>query len=559
MEFYFSKNKSVNKLPGVHFLQDHIGTSFSSPWDDYTFIVTFKAHYVKDEKLTFLGELKILANEYSDTSKFFVQCGGEPIGEGKSLRITDCLQPDKVVSLATGIDFYERIRTVLDLSLIEEYFAGVCDAGFFIESYDSYVTWRGFELALLRDGPAAEARIKKGYRVAIGNYSPEPTVAISIDTLGETFEPITFSFNNEEGINYSNINLLIGSNGTGKSHILKHVTELLTGIHPGVEIWPYFHKLIVVAYSPFESFYCNQEVAGILAKSKGAGESLVGQLTSARLKRLQKINKYSYVGFKKDRGSFSPDWPPEHSVKCLLQIIDYDEVNRWKEQSRLEMLLKTLKLSVSFDSLALKTKSGQLCILGVAPSGFSNEQKKEFEPKSGICFVKGGKEVSLSSGQKIYSYMMPALVCEIEKESLIILDEPELYLHPSLEIGLITMLRSLLAQTNSYALIATHSAIIAREVRGDGVRILRKEGDVTTVSLPTFETYGETLDTILGEAFDDYEIEKPYQRYLNKLIKQCDGSQEALKLVGGVGDEALAYVLSKFNTDDEVDVVVEEA
>ncbi len=556
MDFFYSKSKLIQKLSGVHFLQDHVGSGHSLPWDDYGFVVTFKAYYVKDEESTFLGELKILAEGFDDTSKFFAKSGDDIGGAAKSLKITNCLRPDVVVSLATGTDYYERLKSIMSPAEAERYLSGVCDAGFYIENYDNYIRWKGVDFALLRDGAAAEARIKKGYRVAMGNYSPEPLVKISISTLGETFEPVSFVFNNEKGVGHANINLLIGPNGTGKSHILKHVTELLTGIESGTEVWPYFHKLIVVAYSPFESFYSNKEVAERLARTKGGGESMTGQLTPNKIKRLKKINKYSYIGFKNDSDVFNGEWPPEYSVKCLLQIMEYDKENQWKEQSKLEILVATLKLSVEFDSLALKQKTGEMLLLDNGVVALSKEKVNELDVKSGIHFVRNGVEVLLSSGQKIYSYMMPALVAEIESESLIVIDEPELYLHPSLEVGLITMLRSLLVEMNSYAIIATHSAILAREVKSDSVRILRKRGAMTTVSLPTFETYGESLDVILGEAFGDYDADKPYQQDIDGLISGCQDAREALNLVGEVGDEAVAYVLAKFNTDD-VEIIVE--
>jgi hypothetical protein len=94
-------------------------------------------------------------------------------------------------------------------------------------------------------------------------------------------------------------------------------------------------------------------------------------------------------------------------------------------------------------------------------------------------------------------------------------------------------------------------------VKRDSVRILRKSGATTIVSLPTFETYGESLDVILGEAFGDYDADKPYQQDIDGLISGCQDSREALKLVGDVGDEALAYVLARFSTDD-VELIVED-
>lgn len=46
--------------------------------------------------------------------------------------------------------------------------------------------------------------------------------------------------------------------------------------------------------------------------------------------------------------------------------------------------------------------------------------------------------------------MIPAIISELEEESLLILDEPELYLHPELEVGLINMLKNILDETKSF-------------------------------------------------------------------------------------------------------------
>ena len=85
--------------------------------------------------------------------------------------------------------------------------------------------------------------------------------------------------------------------------------------------------------------------------------------------------------------------------------------------------------------------------------------------KRGFEIIRDGKAIGLSSGQLIYSYMIPAIVSGMKDESLLILDEPELYLHPTLEMGLIKMLKSLLKDSSSYAIIATHSAVMEMCIR----------------------------------------------------------------------------------------------
>ncbi|WP_305817650.1 AAA family ATPase [Photobacterium leiognathi] len=183
----------------------------------------------------------------------------------------------------------------------------------------------------------------------------------------------------------------------------------------------------------------------------------------------------------------------------------------WHE-NRLDKLINTLSMCINFENLAVKIKgSDDFFILKSDNYKEFKEIRSSILKDEGFFFLKNKKEVKLSSGQRIYSYMLPAIVAEIESESLIILDEPELYLHPSMEIGLIDMLKFLLQDTKSYAVIATHSAIMTREVDRKGITILRQnDSDVSKVHNPTMQTYGESLETIIGEAFDDYITVKTF-------------------------------------------------
>ena len=282
------------------------------------------------------------------------------------------------------------------------------------------------------------------------------------------------------------------------------------------------------------------------------------QLPPAQKKRLLKVNKYSYIGFRNESDKFNLDWPKEHSARSVLKIMSHDQNNWWSDQHRLNLLIATLKMSVKFDTLALRSKDGEFIKVEDRYGVSVEEIEKTIDFKSGIFFLKDEKEMPLSSGQIIYSYMIPALAAEIEDESLVILDEPELYLHPSLEVGLISMLKSLMQETSSYAIVATHSAILAREVSQDGIQILHSSPVGTVVTSPIFETYGESLDLILGAAFDDYQTPKPFQRSLDKEIENFKDVDEAIKALGEhLGDEALGYIASQFELK-EANIIFED-
>lgn len=49
MIFYFSETLNIEKFEGIHLLQDHIGTNFKGPWDDFDYIITFQVFHVSNQ------------------------------------------------------------------------------------------------------------------------------------------------------------------------------------------------------------------------------------------------------------------------------------------------------------------------------------------------------------------------------------------------------------------------------------------------------------------------------------------------------------------------------
>ncbi|PMH41434.1 hypothetical protein BCU68_15880 [Vibrio sp. 10N.286.49.B3] len=551
MDLYFSKTLKIDSYDGFHLIQDHVGTNHSAPWDDWDFTVKFKLYYVNKGERQNLGFLRLLVNGNKDTSKFFVNNGEEK--EKNIYRINDTFDSTKAVSLPLDIDFYHKLNKLLSTNVqIELILSLVCDASYFYSEIDTFREWDGFSGCLMREGSSSEAILRKGHQIAIGRYSPQESFTIDINVSSESIDPIQFYFDNNRDVGKTNINLLTGKNGVGKSFLLNEISEIVTGLQEIGDKWPYFHKLIMVAYSPFEDFLTKDELLDKLDKKYSNKKKRRKSNTPAR--RRLNVNEYAYVGFRNINGNFNINWPKFHSVESLIKILKFDKENNWwEERGRFEVLKETLNLCVDFESIAIKSKnSGELIPIESVSTKSIDILLNEASKEEGLYFIKNKKALSLSSGQKIYSYMIPAIVAEIENESLIILDEPELYLHPHLEVGLINMMKYLLEETSSYSIIATHSAILTREVERRGVKILRKDGTKTIVDSPSFETYGETLDTIIGEVFDDYVTEKPFQSNLDHFIEKADNIKDILDEVGPtVGDEALAYIISKTSDDSE--------
>lgn len=62
----------------------------------------------------------------------------------------------------------------------------------------------------------------------------------------------------------------------------------------------------------------------------------------------------------------------------------------------------------------------------------------------GVIFIKNDQIVPLSSGQRLFAYIVINVVASIKDNSLIVIDEPELFLHPTLEIEFVGLLKKIL-------------------------------------------------------------------------------------------------------------------
>ena len=111
----------------------------------------------------------------------------------------------------------------------------------------------------------------------------------------------------------------------------------------------------------------------------------------------------------------------------------------------------------------------------------------------------------------------------IKENSLIIIDEPENTLHPNFEIGFIKILNAILEKFNSYAIIATHSSIIAREIPTKFINmiVLDEDKDIVEIQKPVMKSFGASITDITNYIFDDVFYEnKPYSKWLEKQITE---------------------------------------
>ena len=134
------------------------------------------------------------------------------------------------------------------------------------------------------------------------------------------------------------------------------------------------------------------------------------------------------------------------------------------------------------------------------------------------------QEVKLSSGQTVFINLIINLLSMIKKDSLVIIDEPENTLHPNFEVKFIEILYRILDEYKSFSIIATHSAIITREIPKKFVHIIdiNEEGQPEVLK-PVINTFGGNLTHINNYIFDDlFDENKQFKIRLKELVSPYD-------------------------------------
>ncbi|WP_367300363.1 AAA family ATPase [Hafnia alvei] len=140
-------------------------------------------------------------------------------------------------------------------------------------------------------------------------------------------------------------------------------------------------------------------------------------------------------------------------------------------------------------------------------------------PDVDIQFYNNDGPFTLSSGQLSFLVSMFSLISTIESNSLILIEEPENFLHPSLLTHFINLLTHILRDTNSIAIIATHSALVLREIPSEQITILHRRDNKTQYQTPKIETFGADTHQIMIDVFGDLYSNALFREELSNIAR----------------------------------------
>lgn len=563
MKVFYQKGTNWRATPTRLITENTMLSLSYNNWNDYGVCTTLNAALYVDKTIFFEFSLKLLIeNEKFSAEKLNELCNQEWNG----------FFPIPVlnyVSVPNDIDFYNSLISKIGVGRAKDVLILIRDAGYFKNIIKDAAAIRLTEHEDFSTSPLREAGARKAYEDGWRLFNDEQSSIkdFTLNTIKRdgAIEPIQFKFNSK--ILPYDINVLIGENGIGKSHTLKSLVEYWLGVDRGSKLaldkskhqpfdhYPNISKLILISYSPFEEFTIDLSETNL--KDKDA---------------------YSYFGFRKNiqeldgskRIGISRNLPASDSVssiiKSILDDMRFGTISNWT--NKFETILTVLKSAIEFEFIAFEIidnyeffnqtpdfsdfivgekkrylKIDERLIEKINEKGLQIKDCFKFE--SGAVFFKNNKAVEISSGQRLFFYIVVNVVGQIKKDSLVVIDEPELFLHPALEIEFIELLKRILKAFASKAILATHSLAITREVPAKCVHVYRKRNNTVEVEYPPFETFGGDMQRISSYVFGDSSITKPFDNWIKQQLETHANPQEVIEKLGDeINEEMLIKLLN---------------
>lgn len=308
----------------------------------------------------------------------------------------------------------------------------------------------------------------------------------------------------------TNIHVIIGRNGVGKTHLLNGIAN------------SFLEKNI------YGKFY----------------ERQLFDKEEFNIKIFSKMINISFSVFDSSAPKESEEYKDRYTLVTLGQILE----NSYSDLKTDEKLARYFCKSFRF---VQKMKSNEW-----------DEIVKElytdpvFKAKD-IIFLKGEDDdekiklffKSLSSGHSIVLLMLTKLIEKIGGEkNLVLLDEPESHLHPPLLSALMRALSTLLIKKNSVAIITTHSPVVLQEVPKNCVYLLSQ----TKAERLNIETFGESVSTLTRDVFGLEVIHSGFYSMLYKEVESGLNYDEILnKYKNQLGLEARLQLRSMINNKQQ--------
>jgi predicted ATPase len=459
-------------------------------WNDYSFLTLYGIFYVdeKSEKHN-LGGIKIGYFGQKESERRLAL--GETFDELGS----------EFFSVGVDVEYYEKLN-LLGEAVRDDILIRLRDIAKDADLYDRAILEEVTKVSFLRS--LSETTITGQFRrlASGGSKLTRYSFKFVLSPIQPDTAPLQLEFIVEPKSNPpTNIHVLIGRNGVGKTFIINNMIESLTrrinhrntlgrfvSSNDDVRL---FANLICVTFSAFDEFDHPPEQRD---KSKELQYTYIG------LKAVQDLQH-------SDRQTIPVSLRDEF-VRSVLACKNNSRVSRWKRA------ISMLESDPIFRSANIT-------------SLIDDDADSTIKDASAELFRR------LSSGHKIILLTITRLVEAIQERSLVLFDEPESHLHPPLLSSFINAVSDLLINRNGVAIIATHSPVILQEVPSRCVWKLRRNGAEAVAERLQIESFGENVGVLTQEIFGLEVTESGFHKLLKYLVKTTSSYDEAIEILEG--------------------------
>ncbi|WP_148148897.1 AAA family ATPase [Streptococcus thermophilus] len=491
-ERYINQSKDYSAYFGYIFLEQNY-------WDDYGFETLFEVYIPdKDGKLKEIGSISIAPKDAH-------------LGEGKKYRtfhderLLDEFDklPDGFVSIGNE-DYYINLHKYFNRENCHHIFDALNDltkSSVFSQDFQSEVVSTSF----FRGNNEREAKTKiNNILRPLANDGKRRGYDITYSYFRNGNEKATFRFIADlNEVFPQNVQAIIGNNGVGKTSFFKDIISLTAkqSLNSNSCLNPnskdeislsfssedeikvdspkdYFSNLLFISFSPFDKLYFRD------------GRSL-------------DIN--GNVDF---LGLYMKGEEPISIENLKSEFISIVK-NVWENKENSELLTDSLINCIFQDNLDSSVFLSDIHNL----DGKNSEEKNEI-----IEQIFGDLFDESSSGHKIMLLSISKLVLT-QKYNLVLIDEPELFLHPPLVSNFIRSISEIMTKKNALCILSTHSPIIVQEIPKDCVKIIeRSRENIFSIIEPKYETFGENLSTLTNEIFKLDQYTSGFYTLLKDII-----------------------------------------
>ncbi|MCC6878074.1 MAG: ATP-binding protein [Sandaracinaceae bacterium] len=464
-------------------------------WDDYGYRTEFDLSIAVSGEHHPIGKWKIL-----DTEAPVARWGGDPVETQLEKRFARLSA--RFISLAQELDHY-RTLAAIDLDVARNVLGALRDAAYLppsgnperIEGFVRSLTRSTHALEAYRRGRALLAELGVLGRTPVA--TPQDPMAFRFRYRSSTTGPYTHEVDLDFSADPRWLGLhrmwaLTGANGSGKTHLLAAMARTLSGLETAnteVEPRPAFSKIIAVSYSPWDQFNRPRE---------------------------DKYPSYVYCGLREPGRSPRPgteeadphardDAPLDLEGARKRTAGDLYRLTRDGRRERWRRAMQSCGLDREGSALADTLEHGSL-IDALSRS---------------------------SAGEQLAAIVITRLVRHLEPGALVLFDEPELHMHPSLLSALLRTLHELIDEQDAYAILATHSPIPLQEIPRRCVRIFDLDGSVVHTRIPDEQCFGATLGDLIANVFRGRQDDRNWARFVRGLRGQGRSRAEIVQALDG--------------------------